>query len=136
MLRLADGVGGLSPELAATFARFFHEAAAVAVIEKITVAVVGARDFQRMLDGAPILLGTAGHLAGISDDAIAVVAIRAIELLNAVEVAQAMAVDDDVRFAPDTRDAPSGKINPLKQADRNVEQGDGYDHGILELHVG
>ena len=90
------------------------------------------RNATRVLDGAPVLLGTGGDFSDVGDETVSVGAIVAIEAFEEVEVTEFAAVEEDVGIARDFRDAVDRKRKRLIDGDEKIEQQKRDDAGVDE----
>src|SRR5476649_199439 len=94
----------------------------IAIIDEAAIAVMGAWNRKRMLDRTEELLSAARHFAHIGDDAVAVAAIDAVQLLDQVQIAQAMPVDDDIVGPAHLGDAIDREADALIERREQVDQ--------------
>src|SRR5262249_35588820 len=102
----------------------------VAEIDEVVVARVRRADALRVPDRTPVLLGAAGDLADVGEDAVRIPAVHAVQLLDAIEIREVLPIDHDVGRALYAGDAVDGKADRLVRADPEVQERDRHDQGI------
>ncbi|MPL82868.1 hypothetical protein SDC9_28817 [bioreactor metagenome] len=110
--------------------RFLLERLGIAEIAELAVIDMRALHPPRVLDRAPVFLGPRRHLADIGDDAVAIAAIHAVQLLDAVQIGQVMAVDHHMVAPAHLLDAVNRKADRLVDRDEQIKQREGDHHGV------
>ena len=111
-------------EITADFFEPFAPVFGIAVIQKMAVTAVPGLETEGMFDGAPILFGASGDFLDVSDDAVDVFAIAAIEPFDAIEITQMAPVHDDIILAPDLGNSVNGETDELVKVGNQVQQQD------------
>lgn len=83
-----------------------------------------------MLDRTPELFGPRADLARISDEAVGITAVDAIEFLDRVQIREMMAIDHEMVFAAYPRNSVNAKTEMLKNGDRKIENDQRDDHAV------
>src|SRR3981081_1321955 len=94
----------------------------VTVVHEAAIARVDAQHTARVLDRAPVLLGTGRNLPNVREYTVRIGAVRAIELFNGVEVGELLAVECQVVAPVHARDPIPREAHRLVHSDEQVEQ--------------
>jgi len=107
------------------FTKFVETGAITAGItkfEKLVIALMRVGDLECVLDRAPILLCPAADFPDVSDDAVGVTAIRAVQRLDPVQIGEMPAVEYDVLGATDAGYPVDAEAYLLVEAGPAIEQ--------------